>query len=289
MAEAAAKTGAAHDEGQEVRFLDIAVPNDASRSPEFQAHGARAFSREVGAGIADHYGHAGTCFVERLLTHAGRWRGGVQQLVREAFEGVDAKLYRLHDVADNVLRARETFVLFATAGEIAVLLGVLGRGWQMGEMTEACGRAYAAWLSARAERGALSESGETQRANLTLRDLTEATSGRWAPPTVPLGKDSIGWCETHPLGTAYYVQDGALKQVLTEYTPARLASLLSEKGMVLSGRGTIATGAGTAKPFPARLGGGLVKVRGFLIPNDAHGDIESLHEPAGPFTAAVAH
>lgn len=276
MADAAAKTGTAHHEGQEVRFLDVAVTDDATRSPAFRSRGARAFSIDVGAALADHYGHAGVQFVERLLGHAARF-GGVRTLAREAFAGVDARMYRPDNVADNVQRARETFVLFATAGELAVLLGVLGQGWQIGDMTDACESAFRAWLVARAERGDLRESGETQRAERAIRDLIETTPGRWMVTSAALAKDYIGWYESVDGGTAYYVQDGPLRLALPAFSGAQLSSLLAEKGMVLAGKGKVASDA--AKPFPVRLGGKLVKVRGFLIPNETAGEDDDIQTP----------
>lgn len=265
MAEVAASNGVQHHEGQEVRFLDVAVPADASRSSAFREHGAHAFSASVGAALTDHYGHAGIDFVSRLLSHAGHL-GGVRNVAQEAFASVDAQMFDPGDVADNVKRARETFVLFATAGELAVLLGVLGHEWQLGDMTEACGLAYAQWLAARAERGSLSQSGEEQRAAQAFRELTETTPGRWQTPCGALSKDFIGWREEAAGGTAYYVQDGPLKLALPAFPGVRLSTCLAGVGMALAGRGKLAQGA--AKRFSARLGGKFVKVRGFWIPDE---------------------
>jgi hypothetical protein len=277
---AATKSGNSWHEGQEIRFLDIEVPSaPAERSKKFKELGAREFSQQVSAVLSEQHGHAGPLFVGQLFRMAEIFSGwdtkdkffkfgikDVRTLVQRFHQEPDARLFKPDNVADNVLRARQQFVLFATAGELAIRMGVLGDVWMPGDMTEACGRAYSAWLNARAERGALSLSGETIRAEQTLRDFIERTSGRWATKKEDeLTSMQVGW--TYVLlgiGTAYCVLDGKLKDEGCEFSGPELSRLLLDRGMVLSGMNIVA--AGKANKFPARFGGKVRKVRGFMLP-----------------------
>lgn len=276
--EACDRAGVRHHEGQEIRFLDLAVRADESRSQEFKEQGARDFSKAMSAALADHHGHAGPLFMQQLFRLAEiHSNGDVRGFVRRCFEFADKEMLQAPgDAADNIQRARQQFVLFALAGELAICSAVLGERWRPGDMIAACGDAFRAWMDARAERGTLNLSGEEMRAEEEFRRFVEANEGRFRSPEQPLGPYDVAWVRDLPgLGRAYYVQNGKLKGNGCTMGGLELARHLAPRGMVLSGAATVGDEPGM---FPARLGGKLVKIYGFLLPEvvadgeDATGD-----------------
>ncbi|WP_028211628.1 DUF927 domain-containing protein [Paraburkholderia mimosarum] len=277
MRDAAIKSGAAYHEGQEVRFLDVAAELDETRSPRMRMLGTEAFGRTFGPAIEQAYGHAGPLFIQQLFRFAGLFKLDVQGLARAAHKHADAMMMQAPGgVADNVKRARQQFVLFAAAGELAIATAVLGEHWNTGDMIKACGQAFAAWMKGRAEHGDLSLSGETTRAQRELRSLVERTPGQWVDVKNSLHGMQVGWARELPgVGTAYFIQDGMLKREQCEFDGAALTRLLAGCGMTMNGARTVGKAAGA---IPVRLGGKLVKVRGFVIPEETAagaGDVEA--------------
>lgn len=288
MRDAALKAGATYHEGQEVRFLDVAAVLDETRSPRLRALGPDAFGRTYGPALKNAYGHAGPLFLQQLFRFASLFKLDVQGLARAAHKHADACMTQAPaGVADNVKRARQQFVLFAAAGELAIATAVLGEHWRTGDMIEACGQAFQAWMKGRAEHGDLSQSGETTRAQAALRAFIERTPGRWADTAMPLTAAQVGWTRDIPgVGMAYFVQDGMLKREQCEFDGAALTRLLAECGMTLSGARTVGKATGA---FPARFGGKLIKVRGFAVPHESstEADDDTIEQVGAAFELAT--
>lgn len=125
--------------GQEVRLLNI---------PAARAHGAfdvlhgfadgRALSDHLKSGTAEHHGHAGPAFVERLL-------GDTRDLGGELKQVMDMPCFAAPD--SQAGRAAKSFAMFGLAGELAIGYGILP--WPTGEAVRAAATGYQLWLSAR--------------------------------------------------------------------------------------------------------------------------------------------
>ncbi|MDU0342399.1 hypothetical protein [Bosea rubneri] len=106
--------------------------------------------------------------------------------------------------ADGQIESVEgRFALVASAGELAILFGVLN--WPSGEAVAACGKCFQQWLSSRGHTGA----GEDEAAINHIRLYIMAHgSSRFAPYEAPDEevRDRVGWRRVDRAGADYLFQ-----------------------------------------------------------------------------------
>ena len=125
--------------GQEVRLLN--VPTSRAHGAFDDLHGfqdGRALSDHLKSITAEHHGHAGPAFVERLLKDSRDLGGELKQVM-------DLPQFAAPD--SQAGRAAKSFALFGLAGELAAEFGILP--WPPGEALEAAATCYQSWLNAR--------------------------------------------------------------------------------------------------------------------------------------------
>ena len=131
--------------GQSVRLLDV---------PVSRRHGAwdalcgyedgRALSDALKSAAAEHYGHAGREFLERL-TRDKRDLGALLETIKALPQ------FAADDAEGQAKRAASRFTLFALAGELATDYGLTG--WPQGHAIDAAAQAFTLWRELRGGGG----------------------------------------------------------------------------------------------------------------------------------------
>jgi putative DNA primase/helicase len=137
MAEAGQRAKA----GQQVRLLDVPTARKFGAFDDLRdtASGA-ALADAIRAAGAEHYGHAGRQFLERLTRDErdfGKFAARIKALPEFNPEGAEGQ--------DK--RAAARFALFAQAGELATEYGITG--WAEGEAIRAAAEGFRAWRALR--------------------------------------------------------------------------------------------------------------------------------------------
>ncbi|QGM98432.1 DUF927 domain-containing protein [Methylocystis parvus] len=222
--------------GQEVRLLDIhAVKDDALGV--FDSTGgfcsaadlARAFSVETRA----NYGVAGPEFVRRLIA-ANMTRDDVNTFIREfvsanALDGVDGQIDR----------ALQRFALIATAGELAISLGIVP--WAKGAASDAAATAFNDWIEM---RGGVVPAEDREAISRVRLFIEKHGNSRFedivGDDDAPLIRDRLGWRREHEDGREWWVLPEVWKsEICAGMDPTRVARTLAVAGLlrVPNGRG----------------------------------------------------
>ncbi|WP_157573329.1 DUF927 domain-containing protein, partial [Novosphingobium sp. AAP83] len=160
--------------GQEVRILDIEA--DAGKGLGLfdtlcdYANGD-ALARAIKSAAAEHYGHAGPEFVQRLIGQLD-----VQAAIIRKGIDIFATDCQPANASGQVKRACRRFGLIAMAGEIATELKILP--WEPGEATGAAKEIFEGWLTARGGAGAAEDSAAIER---VAKFLTAHGTARFQP------------------------------------------------------------------------------------------------------------
>jgi putative DNA primase/helicase len=135
--------------GQQVRVVDIAADAGCDLGIFDTIHGVAEpadFANRLKRASAEHYGHAGPAFVERLVSDLE----GALQAARASMSAFDTR--EVPRGADGqVRRVAGRFALVAAAGELATSWGILP--WPAGTAYEAAARLFKEWIKARGSSG----------------------------------------------------------------------------------------------------------------------------------------
>ena len=183
VAECGKKTRA----GQEVRFIDIPTDAGAGHGAWEQLHGHRdgsEFSKVLKYASERFYGVALRAFLFNLSRHGL----DVSDYVRNAQKQFLTRFVP-PKASNQVLRVADRFALVAAGGELATQWNITG--WIAGEATEAAGKCFVSWLSARGGDGDYEESamlsqvrGFLEQYGSSAFDLWHRTNDDHSPRTV---------------------------------------------------------------------------------------------------------
>ena len=263
--------------GQEARFPSLS--SDIGAFGAFNHLGTfpdlPTFGRALTLAAQRHYGHAGRAFLARLTKDRGDALEGLTALLGEWRAAFLASA--MPDGADaQVATVASRFALLASAGELAAAWGIVP--WPEGEATRAAMACFKRWLTARGG-GEAGEDIEAVRlvrafiaANGTSRFELIRTEGNERPEEKTINR--AGWRrQTEGGGWEYLVSPDAWRtEVCRGADPKRVASVLSLKGLLLSGAGrlqhmTRIPGQGTA---PIRV----YAVKGAILNAEAGDDVQ---------------
>lgn len=216
--------------GQEVRILDVEADAGAGLGLFETLHdapNAETLSRRIKEGASRCYGVAGPAFVERLVPHLDKMGGAIKQ-------GIDQFVKAHVPVGANgqVARGARRFALIATAGEIAIRLGVLP--WASGEAEAAAATVFKQWLVGRGGSGA---SEDREAAAKVRAFLEQHGSSRFEPVDfdehTPRTINRAGFWREGDNGREYLILREAWKnEVCAGLDASRVASVLGGAGML---------------------------------------------------------
>lgn len=136
LSEHAAITGNPAHAGAELRMIDVNAGTRAHRAfDELHGHAGADFHRLLTVAVAEHHGHVGPAFVERLI--ASDDRAGLLN----DFAGVRSQF--VEDSA-QAGRVADRFAVIALASEMAIAYGLLP--WAVGSALADCRLLYGEWL-----------------------------------------------------------------------------------------------------------------------------------------------
>ena len=149
LADKVAEKGGQAAAGQEVRVVDIAADAGCGLGIFETIHGMTEpsdFANKLKRASAEHYGHAGRAFVERLVSDLE----GALQAARASMREFETR--EVPAKADGqVRRVAGRFALVAAAGELATNWGILP--WPAGTAHEAAAKLFKEWIKARGSSG----------------------------------------------------------------------------------------------------------------------------------------
>lgn len=177
LAERAAEAGRRLNAGAEVRVLNIPARVSGHglfhALPEDCLGNAAEFARRLTEATSDCYGTAGPAFVQWLVDH----HADLPRMLRKAERAfMDNMVDRQAD--GQVHRAARRFALFAAAGELAVVAGVLP--WPHGKATEAMEGCFRDWLTYRGGSGAAEDREALAQVRRVLEAGREARFSAWS-------------------------------------------------------------------------------------------------------------
>lgn len=218
MSEAGKKAKA----GQDARLLDI--PATSRRYGAFddtQGMTPSDFANAIKTATAEHYGHAGSAFIQHLIKQSD-----LPALYRDTME--DPAFTGTKDGVSS--RAAGAFGLLAMAGELATDAGLTG--WAPGSSIEAIGTCFQLWQS---ERGSLPPEDQAimdgianfiQRHGDSRFSEMSALSGENKPGV----RDRAGYWADMAEGRVFYFHRSALEEAASGYDPKMIASVLDKVG-----------------------------------------------------------
>ena len=221
--------------GQEVRILDIEA--DAGNGLGlFDTLGDYAngdvLARAIKSAAAEHYGHAGPEFVQRLI-------GQLDVQAAIIRKGIDlfATACLPANASGQVKRACRRFGLIAMAGEIAAELKILP--WEPGEATGAAKVIFAGWLKARGGSGAAEDSAAIEQ---VAKFLTAHGTARFQPMEsdgLTIIYNRVGFWRLDQEGRReYLIQAAFWKDEVCQGLDAKaVAALLIARGHLVPGGG----------------------------------------------------
>lgn len=217
-----AEGGREPNAGQEARLLD--VPATA------RAHGlfdelhdradGRTFADDLKRATAEHFGHAGPAFVERLI-------GDTQDLPGLYAETRSLPQFQTNDGVES--RTAGWFALMAMAGELATEYGITG--WERGEALGAAVSGFNLWREYRGE-------GQTENRRILNgvgRFINAFGDSRFTavndenPPKAP---SRAGWFRDDESGRVYLFTKDALKEAASGFDARRIVAALTDSGWI---------------------------------------------------------
>ncbi len=225
LATAMAEGGHRAKAGQAVRLLDIPMARAFGAWDDLQgAPTAAGFSDAIKQAAAQHHGHAGRAFLEKL-THDGR---NFAALLEEA---KSLPLFATAGGEGQDKRAASRFALVGLAGELATEYGLTG--WPEGIAFQAAAEGLRIWRAARGQ----GNSEKRQIAQRVSDFLERHGDGRFseadkADDDTPLIiRDRAGWWrDGNPDGREYLLTAEAMREALRGFDFARGLDALQEIG-----------------------------------------------------------
>jgi putative DNA primase/helicase len=208
--------------GQSMRLLDI---------PAAQAYGAwdalhgatspAAFSDAIKRVAAQHHGHAGRAFLEKLTFDTTDYCSELDKIKA-------LPLFATDGTEGQDKRAAARFALIGLAGELATQYGVTG--WPVGDAIEAAAQTFKLWQAGRGKgndeprqiadkvRGFIERHGDARFSNA---DYTGDT---------PVVRDRAGWWRSNSVGREYLFTAEAMHEALKGFDFKRALDVLQELG-----------------------------------------------------------
>ncbi len=221
LATAMAEGGHRAKAGQAVRLLDIPMARAFGAWDDLQgAPTAAGFSDAIKKAAAQHHGHAGRAFLEKL-THDDRDFGALL----EEFKALPQFATAGGEGQDK--RAAGRFALIGLAGELATEYGLTG--WPEGNAIQAAAEGLRIW---RAARG--TGNGERRQIAERVSDFLERHGdGRFSDADRPddsIIRDRAGWWRDGDQGREYLLTAEAMREALKGFDFARGLDALQEIG-----------------------------------------------------------
>jgi putative DNA primase/helicase len=229
LAEKIAEEGGRIQAGQTVRLVDVPADAGAGFGLFEELHGftsAQAFADAIKEAAATHYGHTARLFIEAFINN----REVTTRALNEAFD--NARICPA-DADGQVKRVARRFLLCAVAGEMASDWGLLP--WEKGEALAAVRKCFEAWLAARGGIGAAEDNAILHQVELFIEAHGQSRfQDMDRPDAVCISR--VGFRATAPGKTTYFVLPENFKAELCKgFSPARVATLLKSKGILLPG------------------------------------------------------
>ncbi|MFZ1574807.1 MAG: DUF927 domain-containing protein, partial [Chromatiaceae bacterium] len=208
--------------GQAVRLLDIPMARAFGAWDHLQgATTAAGFSDAIKKAAAQHHGHAGRAFLEKL-THDPRDFGALLEEVKAL------PLFATAGGEGQDKRAAGRFALIGLAGELATEYGLTG--WPEGNAFQAAAEGLRIW---RAARG--TGNGERRQIAERVSDFLERHGdGRFSdadrPDEPSIIRDRAGWWRDGDQGREYLLTAEAMREALRGFDFARGLDALQEIG-----------------------------------------------------------
>lgn len=207
--------------GQAVRLLDIPMARAFGAWDDLQgATTAAGFSDALKKAAAQHHGHAGRAFLEKL-THDARDFGALLEEVKAL------PLFATAGGEGQDKRAAGRFALIGLAGELATEYGLTG--WPEGIAIRAAAEGLRIW---RAARG--TGNGEQRQIAERVSDFLERHGdGRFSDADRPddsIIRDRAGWWRDGDQGREYLLTAEAMREALRGFDFARGLDALQEIG-----------------------------------------------------------
>ena len=210
--------------GQIVRLLNINVQRTYGAWDSLHGYATGAdLAEAIKAAAADHHGHAGIAYLERLTRHHDDdFRKELAAILELPEFATDAK-------DGQAKRAAARLGVLALAGELATAYGITG--WQHGAATKAAAIMFASWKAGRGNASTNMEGVQIREAVAAFIDAHG--SGRFESLNAtnpPLIHNRAGWIDTSTGSTIYLFSTGAMKEATKNYNLNRALSALSECG-----------------------------------------------------------
>ena len=263
IAEQMAEANRRHRAGQEARLLDIEA--DGRRYGAFDMlHGfadGAAFADSIKAAVAENFGAAGRCFVEKI---AANYASIADDLPKTLELRQQLLLGRAGNYPDGLARrAAKRLALIMCAGELASSLGVTD--WPALAVQHAVGEVYGSWLANRSVPADRVVDETLQR----IRRFVAANAHRFI-----LLDDGTGIAPTAPLAgwiseSQVMILADAWREANDPADPLVAAKSLRHSGHLIAGEGD-----NLARKLPARLGTGRAYTlrRACIVPNPSSDD-----------------
>ncbi len=240
--------------GQELRLLDLPADAGAGFGAWEALHNIAspaAFSDAIKSACAAHYGHAGPAFVRGLVADRAHWEGEAKRLAK-AFV---AKATQDGD-SGQANRGAARFAAVAAAGEMAAALGIVP--WRADEAEAAALACFNAWVAGFGRTGLREHRQILERVRNAIQ-AGQSRFGRIAHGKVQSfygddlgdsdGKSSNREGEARSLSTlgylhdiepgkaCYLFHDSGWGEILTGFDPKEAATVLQQRGFLVSGDG----------------------------------------------------
>lgn len=232
LADKMAEDGRKVRAGQEIRVLDL--PADAGVGlgcfeDLHDANSARELAEQFKAAVAANYGLPGRQFVAALASEAG-----LEDALAQLIERVGAELDQ--GKGGQVGRALQRFAVVGAGGILAIRYGLVP--WTEGDVMDAARKCFAAWLE---RRGGHEPAEKREMFNALRRTIEMNGQARF----IPIGEDGaeqsaypvrdcLGYRETLPDGTHYFVSKPAMEEILRGHDLTAALRMFRDLGVLVA-------------------------------------------------------
>jgi len=208
--------------GQSMRLLDIPATQTYGAWNELRdAVSPAAFSDDIKRAAAQHHGHAGRAFLEKLTFDTADFCSELEKIKALPLFGTDG-------TEGQDKRAAARFALVGLAGELATQYGVTG--WPVGDAIKAAAQAFKLWQAGRGK-------GNDERRQITdkVRSFIERhgdarfSNADFTGDTQSV-RDRAGWWRSKGAGREYLFTADGMREALKGFDFKRALDVLQEQG-----------------------------------------------------------